>query len=57
MVVFSEFRRGASFLTFEYTVEITQVVKAAIEGYFRNAATCVYQQSGGIAQSYVDDIF
>ena len=57
VIVLAELRRRASFLALEDTIEVAQVVETALKGNLRNAPAGVYQQSGGIAQTDVDDVF
>ena len=57
MIVFAKLRWRTSFLALEDTVEVAQVVETALKGNLRNAPAGVYQQSGGIAQTDVDDVF
>ena len=45
-----------SLLALEKAVEIGEIVEAAIVSYFGNGALRVYQQTGGITQTDINDI-
>ena len=56
VVIVAESSRRATLLLLEDTVEVADVVEAATVADLRHAGMCVDKQTGGIAQTNVDDV-